>query len=368
MPFDELLNKHYYNIHHQSGLSSVEKLYHAAKNEDATIRKKDVKEWLKGQLTYTLHKPVRRKFVRNKIIAVFINEHWQADLVDMKLFKKENDGFSYILTVIDVFSKVARATPLKDKSGKSLVNAFEPMIKDVFPSHLQTDAGTEFMNVNFQKLLRDNLIHHFVAHNTEIKCAVAERLNRSLKSRMWKYFTMTGKKRYLEILSTLISSYNSSYHRTIKMTPNQVTPANSRQVLFNTHGVYDAKDLHERHENNTGLKPGSKVRISYQPGKFDKGFQPNWTDEVFEVRNVAATAKKPYIKLKDLENEEIKGRFYPEEVQEVHQGLYRIEKIIRKDKRRGWYVKWLNHGPQFNSWIDPDSIVSINGQSMSNRI
>lgn len=367
MSFDQLLNKLYYDPHLQSGFSSVEKLYNAAAIEDRNITRNDVKEWLKGQLTYTLHKPVRRRFERNRVIASYKNEHWEADLVDMQLFKKDNDGNRFILTVIDVFSKVARASPLKDKTGEELVRVFKPMIQTEFPSHLQTDAGKEFLNRRFQELLSDNLIHHFVARNTEIKCSVAERFNRTLKTKMWKYFTMTGRRRYVEVLPQLIDSYNNSVHRTIKMKPLEVNSSNSRQVFFNTYGVWGTKDLHQHSKKKLKLEPGADVRISYQPGQFDKGFLPNWTDEVFRVKNISLTAKKPYIKLEDSNKEEIEGRFYPEEVQEINPGLWRIEKVLRKDKRRGWFIKWLNHGPEFNSWIDPNSIVSLRGEHSANR-
>ena len=65
----------------------------------------DVKNWLEKQESYALHKPVRRKFTRKRVVVGGIDIQWQADLVDIPEFIKENDGYRYLLVVIDVFSK-----------------------------------------------------------------------------------------------------------------------------------------------------------------------------------------------------------------------------------------------------------------------
>ena len=71
------------------------------------VPEQDVERWLSEQDTYTLHKPVRRRFKRRCVVVGGPNQQWQADLVDMSRLKKVNDGTTFILTVIDVFSKLA---------------------------------------------------------------------------------------------------------------------------------------------------------------------------------------------------------------------------------------------------------------------
>ena len=96
----------------------------------------DVERRLSEQDTYTLYKPVRRRLKRRCVVVGGPNQQWQADLVDMSRLKNVNDGTTFILTVIDVFSKLAWCVPLKNKSAASLVG----------PNTLQTDKGTEFLN------------------------------------------------------------------------------------------------------------------------------------------------------------------------------------------------------------------------------
>ena len=118
----------------------------------------------------------------------------------MSRLKKVNDGTTFILTVIDVFSKLAWCVPLKNKSAASLVAAFTQLLSNGGPNTLQTDKGTEFLNRSLQKLLKEHGVHHFATHNEETKSSIVERFNRTLKTRVWRYFTKTQSVRYVDVL------------------------------------------------------------------------------------------------------------------------------------------------------------------------
>ena len=188
------------------------------------------KEWLSGKDAYTLHKQVKSKFRRRKTYARGINELWQADLVDLSSLANSNDSNRYLLTCIDVFSKVARVEPLKTKTGIALTRAFKKMIVEVKCKLLQTDKGTEFLNSSFQRLLKDREIRHYTSENDDIKAAVVERFNRTFKSAMWRYLTHSNTRRYLDVLPQLVMSYNNTYHRNIKMALAEVNTQNKSLV------------------------------------------------------------------------------------------------------------------------------------------
>ena len=84
-------------------------------------------EWelKKKDLAEELHKPIRRKFKKRRVIVNGIDKIWAADLVDMQAFAKFNHGVRYLLAVIDVFSKYGWLIPLKDKTGKSVASAIK---------------------------------------------------------------------------------------------------------------------------------------------------------------------------------------------------------------------------------------------------
>ena len=147
--------------------------------------KKEVREWLQSQDTYTLHKPTRRRFPRRRIVVFGIDHQWQADLVDLAKLSSCNKGFKYLLTCIDVLSRYAWVVPLKDKMGKTLKDEFQVVFKSGRrPMRLQIDKGTEFTNQVFQKFLKEHNVHFFTTYNEETKASIVERFNRTLKTQV----------------------------------------------------------------------------------------------------------------------------------------------------------------------------------------
>ena len=156
---------------------------------------------------------------------------WQADLVHIDHLSEQNDGNHYLLNVIDVFSKYAWAIPLQRKDTKNVSDAFD----EIFaagrkPVKLQTDKGKEFVNASLQKKLKDEGVQFYVGQNEDIKASVVERFNRTLKTKLWKYFTHRDTLRYVDVLADMIASYNDTYHRTIGRPPSSVNRTNEVDV------------------------------------------------------------------------------------------------------------------------------------------
>jgi transposase InsO family protein len=221
-----------------------------------------------SQDAYTLHKPARRNFKRNRVIVGGIDEEWQMDLADVQSLKKYNDGYRYLLVCIDVFSKYAWIVPIKSKTGPALVEAFKVILSSGRkPQKIMTDQGTEFFNNSFQTLLKNKDIELFNTFN-ETKASVVERVIRTFKTKMWRYFTAKKTMRYLDMLPDLVYSYNHGKHRSIRTKPALVNSENENKIW---HTLYD---------NTIGnVKPikykfniGDQVRISKIKRKFEKGF------------------------------------------------------------------------------------------------
>ena len=105
---------------------------------DWELKKKDLAE--------ELHKPVRSKFQRRRVLVNGIDKIWAADLVDMQAFSEFNRGVKYLLAVVDVFSKYGWLIPLKDKTGKSVASALKTIFKERKPEKMRVDKGKEFYN------------------------------------------------------------------------------------------------------------------------------------------------------------------------------------------------------------------------------
>lgn len=305
-----------------------------------------MKKWLSSQDAYTLHKPVRKIFPRRKTFSKGIDDLYQADLADMQNLSRFNDGFRFILTCVDVFSKRAFAVPVKDKRGPSIAQAFEKIFSVSFPVMLQTDRGTEFLNVDVQTVFRKYNIRHYWSLNDDIKAACVERFNRTIKTRIFRYMTHHRTNRWIDVLDSLITSYNRSYHRTIGMAPVDVTSENADII---TRRMYPIKP-----KPVWKYEIGDKVRICKYKQIFDKGYLPNWTEEIFVIVERYPTYPVTY-GLQDLAGEYIKGKFYQQEVQKVekHDDVYIVEKVLKTRRRNGileHYVKWKGYPDKFNSW------------------
>ena len=160
-----------------------------------------------------LHSPIRRKFKRRTVRVSGIDKIWAADLADMKAFSKANQGVKYLLCVIDIFSKYGWLVPLKDQTGKSVASALQTIFEERKPEKMWVDKGKEFYNKDVT-----SLVELYSTENEE-KSSVVERWIRTMKEKMWKYFTDNNTNVYIDILPDLVADYNNMKHSSIKMTP-----------------------------------------------------------------------------------------------------------------------------------------------------
>ena len=349
---DNILTNIYYDTKHPAGFSSVPKLVKAS-----GYSKKKVEAWLKKQPTYTLHRMAKKKYPTRKYTVHDIDQQWQADLADVALISEQNRGYHFILTVIDLFTRYAWARPLKNKSGKEVAAAFKDIFREGrIPQRIQTDQGKEFENRDVRALFREHNIELFSVKSA-YKAAIVERFNRTLKSRLWKYFTMNLTQKWTNVLQDAVHAYNHSVHRTLGMRPVDVSPANVSEIR-------ERLSSGGRSTERSPFKVGDHVRISKVKSVFEKGYLPNWTEELFTVSNINRKKSPIMYKLKDYNGEEIEGSFYRHEIQKVihDDDVFLVEKVLRTQKRGNekWcLVKWHGYPSTMNSWVRQSDIASL---------
>ena len=247
-----------------------------------------------------LHKPVTKKFSERKVYSQFKDNIWGVDLADMQSLSKKNKSIKYLLCAIDLYSKYAFVVSLRDKKGISVTIGFNKIIKSSGRklNKIWVDQGSEFYNHVFKRWLSRNNIIMYSTYN-EGKSVVAERFIRTLKNKLYKHMTATGKNVYYDVLDDIVNEYNNAKHNTIKMKPKD----DNKRVYIDEHN-----------EKRSRFKVGDRVRISKFKNIFAKGYSPNWSREIFIVNKI--NDKVPYTyNIKDLNGEEIIGRNYDRDLQ-----------------------------------------------------
>ena len=360
---NEIFNNIYFNPRHPGSFGGINKLFKYAKLEDPNIKLKDVINWLRYQNVYTLHKPIRKHFLRNRIFASHANEQWEADLVDMIEFSRENDGYKHILVVIDVFTKYLYLKALKSKETSEVIKAFEEIFRSSKPLKLRTDRGKEFDNNLFKRFCTTNNIKVFTTQNRDIKCAVVERVNRTIKSMMHRYFTSVGNRRYLNLLPQLAESYNNTIHSSTKMAPSAIRIEDEPTVFRNLYKTNNLLSIYKSNKKPT-LRVGDQVRQKLDLSVLDKSYYPNWTNIVYNIDKVHNKLNKSQYSV-ELDGEKLARRFYPEELQKIlvnENTEWPIERILSyrtRDGIRQARVKWTGYPSQFNQWIPVDQIRNL---------
>ena len=253
----------------------------------------------------------------------------------MQLISNFNQGFRFLLCVIDIYSNYDCVIPLK---GITITNAFQKILKESNrkQNKIWIDTGSESYNRSMKSWLEKNCIEIYSARN-EGKSVIAERLIRTFKTKIYKYINSVSKNIYIDKLDDIVHTYYNTCHKTIKMKP--------VDVKSNTY-TDSSKEINNKY---TKFKIGNIVRISKYKNIFAKGYTPNWSEVVFVIKKVKNTVPWTY-GIIDLKGEEIVGTFYKKELQKTNQKEFRIENVIKR-KGEKLYVKWKGCNNLFNSCI-----------------
>jgi hypothetical protein len=303
-----------------------------------------VQEILQRSTTFLeFKKPTQTKSFR-MIQANFVDEIWEADLIDFNRAKINDETIEqdeqddeqavfikqynlinnieqkYILIVIDVFSRFVWFRPLSDKSGVSVFYALEDIIRKnkIKPRKLQVDNGKEFHNQTVQNLMnRLGITMYSSKIRTDIdtqlqynsaKAFIAERVIRTIKEIMWKYFKQNQTYKWIDIIEHIVNGYNHRIHSYLKMSPNDARLNRNYNQIYYQH--------RKRYKNNlkypTKFNIGDKVKIKIIKKTFEKGFTQTFSNEVYEIIDVKYDGWYYYVL-----NNDIKSFWYESELLKV---------------------------------------------------
>ena len=355
----KLLRKIYFSpLNPASFTGDPKKLYQAVKLKLPSVTEKQVIKWLHQQHTYQLHKssPNRRSVQYAQVVVPGPNHQLDMDLMYVTKIKNYNRSYNYLLVVVDVFSRKAYVAPLKVKTASATLEAFKGIIGNQLPQPpkvVRTDRGKEFEGC-FDRFLRDHKIQHYWAMGKH-KANYAERFIRTLRGKLLRYLTHQHSYRYIDALPELVQSYNNTYHRSIGMTPNEVT---EKTAIALRNRLYGATTKPEAMKPLQTLQLGDQVRILCdEKSAFAKNAAQQWTEEYFEVYAKLDGNPASYL-LKDMLNVPVRGRFTEQQLQLVepnaadNREIAKVISVRRPTKTCGGGARRLLYKVRWKGWPD----------------
>ena len=331
-----------------SGIGNIKRFY---KNAYSTA---DIRKTLSNVDSYTLHREYKRPHITNPFFVYSPREQIQMDLIDMQQMSKYNDGVTFILAVIDCFTKKAWIKLLKTKSADSSLTAIKQLVKAIRPKikTILFDAGTEFKNKKVHAYLKKEDIK-IIHPASEKKAAIVERFNRSLQDLIYRHCTENETNRYVDVIEELMTAYNNRGHRTLQyLTPNEAEMSENADKTLSALNIHYTKAVAQR--KKAEYKVGDSVRIKNLDGKMARGYQERWNQEYFKIIEVFERMPIPMYQLQSQNNNEIiKGKFYSNELQPVNGEVFKIDYVVRSRVRNGRkedLVKWKAFDDSHNSW------------------
>jgi hypothetical protein len=301
--------------------------------DEAEIRRRFTKE---------LHSRAVGNFRRRPVITNYNNDTWSIDLLDISRYATKNKNITFLLVVIDNFSRYLWVLPLKNKSGETVLTAFKSVVESAknTPENLWSDEGTEFHNSEFKAYCTKHNINLYHTYSG-LKAVYAERVNRTIRQKINDYMTEFKTENYIGQLPVIVKEYNDHVHRMTKATPKSVYYGATIPNI----PTYIVDDY------NPKFSVGDYVRLSVVKNTFEKGTTENYSREVYKITGIDNSQSPINYSLEDLKQEEMTGKFYENELikSELPEFKEFGEVIKQKTENRikkylvrykGWANKW----------------------------
>ena len=283
----------------------LEQLYKDVKSVPSYSAK--ISDFLRKNDVHGVYKRISKKtFPRRRVIVGAPFHLFMADLIEYPRDKFVNRQYKFILILIDCFTKKIFAAPMKRKTKEWAADAFESIFKkfDQFPTMLVTDGGLEFFNSAVAKVFDSYGIHHYkIPTKSKWKASIAERAIRTIKTRLEKYFSVGGKRNWIDVIDQFVSNYNDTPHSSHGYSPNKAVNKPVKEIF---------KKLYPNNPVSVAsrLNIGDRVRKIRDKAEFEKGYTENWSKQIYKISSVRQSNGICWYKLEDLEGKSLSGIWY----------------------------------------------------------
>lgn len=314
---------------------SKSKVMGRLKKEGYKVSQKQVNDVLNKQDTVQLHKKQTKK-IRGHITAFVVDEKHQIDLLDMSSYSAKNKGMNWIMIAVDVFTRRARAIPLKSKKSSDVLIGLKKIISEGGqPVEYMMDSGPEWINKSVQSFLNEKKIAMNVNEvGNHQKLGIIDAFSKTIKAMIFKHFTANKTTEWVDQLDKFIKIYNDNDHKGLPdMAPNDVDGNVKNETVVRQNNREKATK-----ETEHNLKVGSIVRIRIIK-QFKKGFEETFTRDTFNVIKLYKVSAQ----LQNTDNDDVRKERI-ENLQEVPNDVTKVQPTsavqeAKKDKKISDIIK-----------------------------
>jgi hypothetical protein len=362
--FFKYLDSIYLDVKKPASFTSASKLLKEVerrgyyKVEDRSV----IGNYLNGVPVYGLYKPQRRRFPTPPVVVSGPNVQGGVDLMSVQNRSEYNDGINYLLVAIDDFSRVLRVSPLRNKEGGTVAASMREMLEEMDDKFnvLCVDKGAEFRS-KFDAMLKELNIRKFFA-GASTKCTLVEKVIKNLRTRIARYTEFHNTERYIDALPDIVTSYNNTYHNSIKMTPNNVSTSNSHLVFEDLYTEKMQFDI-SKYQKPYTFPVGSEVRVSLNKGIFGREYKERYSKEIFTVTRAYRLNGIELYNVSDCEKTELASAFYKSELTLFRRDpnvKFRIDTVHDEEKRgKHQFLLVTFEGSKCKEWVPKTSVTMV---------
>lgn len=267
-----IIKEAYYNP--ETGFQSASALHKKLRGQGISLD--SIKNFIKKQEANQINEPYKRDAKQfNQILAPEKFGMLQIDLLDMSNYATRNNGYRYVLHVVDTYTRFAFVEALRNKDAKTVLTAMKKIERTIKGENksiysMVMDEGSEFNNKQW------NTHFAYVKHvfrkdpDNHTTTAIVERRNGTFRRLLQKYFSAYKTLRWFDVIQRLNDNLNNSYHRTIKHSP---------QEIFDG----EAKNEQKIREKPTQYAVGDRVRLLLNRNVFTKGTLGRYSETVYAI-------------------------------------------------------------------------------------
>lgn len=337
--------------------------FNTISDHNKNLSSKKINNILEKNDIYTRFKRYRKPIKYSPIFVYKKRELFQADVIffnDPDMIKV-NDGYRYLFTCIDCFSKMAWIYPLKQNTCDSVMNCFKDILSRCGekPERLNSDRGSELICKKFRDYLKEQKIHHYLSYSVR-KCPIIERFNLTIQNLLYKIITYNRSLKWYTFIDQAMRIYLTRKHSTIRMSPLEAEKnSNSVKVRANLLNFFHKRGYRKR-KPKFALK--DTVRIWKKRTTFQRGYDENYSIEYFTIIKIKNNLPVPRYILKDSKGEKIIGSFFEQELVRFNPPDKFDIQIIdkrRRGRKKESLVHYIGYPKSMDEWVDEKNLVNL---------